>query len=118
MPRTRYWHVSGWRLLLLAPLLLLLLPFWITGMWLFGWGGETADLTPGEVADYLRNFIEGKGDDGDWDDFTSVPITNPWLEDIRREAEQVQLPADDQGMAKLKDLLARVDAVRGQGAPG
>ena len=69
---------------------------------------NSADLTPDDVEGYLQNFIDGSGGSWDWDDFTSIPITDPSLETIRREAELVQLPVDEAGDAKLRELLARV----------
>jgi hypothetical protein len=63
----------------------------------------------GEVASYLRNFINGGGGEWDWDDFTSVPIADPRLEDIRRRAGAVELPATDDGVAVLRGLLAEVE---------
>jgi hypothetical protein len=33
--------------------------------------------TAAEVATYLRDFIDGTGDEWDWDDFESVPIADP-----------------------------------------
>ena len=68
---------------------------------------NSADLTPEDVASYLEDFIEGRSGDWDWDDFTSIPITEPSLEAIRQEAELVPLPVDEAGEAKLRDLLAR-----------
>ena len=42
--------------------------------------------TPDDVVLYLRNFIEGTGDKWDWDDFVSIKIDDPRLEDIRARA--------------------------------
>lgn len=67
--------------------------------------------TPREVAKILHNFIAGTGGEWDWDDFTSVPITNPDLDAIRREAEQVPLPVSEDGLAKLRELLDRVNSL-------
>ena len=63
--------------------------------------------TAAEVATYLRDFIEGTGDDWDWDDFESVPIADPDLERIRREAAQAAPP--DLDMAKLRELLRQAE---------
>lgn len=48
--------------------------------------GRSIDRTPDEVVRYLRDFIEGTGQDWDWDDFVSIQIEDPRLEDIRRRA--------------------------------
>jgi hypothetical protein len=69
---------------------------------------NSADLTPPDIERYLQDFIEGRSGDWDWDDFTSIPIRDPALEAIRQEAEMVQLPIDEVGDAKLRELLARV----------
>ena len=74
--------------------------------WMFG---LKAKLSASEVATYLRDFIEGSGGDWDWDDFTSVPIANPQLEDIRRRAAAVDLPSTDEGLSTLQGLLAEAE---------
>lgn len=38
-----------------------------------------------EVARIIENFLEGKGNDYDWDDFISIPILDNELERIRRD---------------------------------
>ena len=48
--------------------------------------GRTIDRKPKEVVRYLRDFIDGTGEDWDWDDFVSIQIEDPRLEDIRRRA--------------------------------
>src|SRR3954454_3722222 len=107
MARHNQWHVelTGWRLVLLPfafiAALLVQLAVRIFGL------SNSADLTADDVASYLRNFLEGGGGEWDWDDFTSIPITDPSLEAIRYEAEMVQLPIDDAGEAKLRELLAK-----------
>jgi len=62
-----------------------------------------------EVASYLRAFINGGGDEWDWDDFTSVPIADPELDSIRRRADAVELPVTDGGALVLRDLLAEAE---------
>ena len=73
---------------------------------------KTQDRTPGEVAGFLSDFIEGRGGDWDWDDFTSAPITAPELEAIRVEAEMIPLPIDAAGYSKLEQLLTRAYELR------
>ena len=74
---------------------------------------KTRDRTPQEVARYLRDFIDGTGGDWDWDDFESVPITDPALEDIRRQAALVGPGSSraDADFKKLAALLAKVEAL-------
>jgi hypothetical protein len=73
--------------------------------------GLKAKLSASEVATYLRNFIEGGGDEWDWDDFTSVPIANPSLESIRLRATKVELPVSHEGMRVLQELLSEAEAL-------
>jgi hypothetical protein len=100
------WHVSGWRAMLLAPilfpmaLLVALFPF-----------KKTRDRSAADVACFLREFINGTGREWDWDDFESIPITNPLLNQIRREALAAGPPNAD--LIRLKELLARVEALAG-----
>jgi hypothetical protein len=63
--------------------------------------------TAAEVAKYLRDFIEGTGGETDWDDFESVPIADPGLEQIRRDAATAGPPDPD--LAKLRDLLRQAE---------
>jgi len=74
---------------------------------------KTKDRTAGEVAAYLRDFIEGVGGDWDWDDFECVPITNPDLDRIRREAAMAGPPGAD--LAKLRLLLDQAEQLSRQG---
>ena len=70
-----------------------------------------AKLTASEVAAYLRNFLDGRGGEWDWDDFTSVPIADARLDDIRRKAAAVDLPATDEGLVILRQLLAEAEGL-------
>jgi hypothetical protein len=96
------WHVAGWRAFVLAPIvlpiaiLLQLLPL-----------KKTRDMSAIEVATVLRRFIEKTGGEWDWDDFTSVPVTDPALEAIRAEANRIRLPVNEDGTAKLRELYER-----------
>lgn len=72
-------------------------------------GKKTEDRTAAEVAAYLRDFIEGRGGEWDWDDFESVPITDPDLDRIRQEAMMAGPPGPD--MVKLAELLRQVEAL-------
>jgi hypothetical protein len=72
---------------------------------------KVKDRGPAEVAQFISNFLSGTGGEWDWDDFTSVPITNPSLEAIRAEAEMVQLPLNSTGRLALESLLKRTEAL-------
>lgn len=107
----RWLHISGWPAILLAPLaipvviLLLLLSERLFGL------RSTADLTAREVENCLRDFLNGRGGAWDWDDFTSIPITDPTLDAIREQAAYVQWPLDGSGRATLEELLEQVRAL-------
>jgi hypothetical protein len=40
--------------------------------------------TRAEVKAEILKFLDGSGGDWDWDDFTSVPIKDPFLDAVRR----------------------------------
>jgi hypothetical protein len=67
-----------------------------------------------EVARYLRNYIEGTGAEWDWDDFTSVPIADPQLDDIRRRASEVTAPDTQDAASILEQLLAKAERLAAQ----
>lgn len=64
------------------------------------------------VAETIRAFLNGSGDDRDWDDFTSCPLQDPQLDDIRRRSLAVELPLDDEGRAKLEALLNEAEGLQ------
>jgi len=65
----------------------------------------TRRRSPREVVAYLSNFIEGEGRPNDWDDFTSVDISDPELEAIRAAAANIYLPVNVDGDRRLRTLL-------------
>ena len=112
MARHNQWHfaLTGWRVLFI-PLAFVVAVVAALFVRILGLK-NSADLTSDDVADYLQNFIDGRGGDWDWDDFTSIPISDPALEAIRQEAEMVRLPIDEAGVSKLGNLLVRARALR------
>jgi hypothetical protein len=48
-----------------------------------------------EVARYLWNEAQGRSSFRDWDDFTSVPIADPSLDEIKIEAASIAPPLDE-----------------------
>ena len=70
---------------------------------------KAINRTPREMAQYLRNFINGGGGDWDWDDFESVPITDPQPERIRCEAARAAFPNTD--IDRLAELLRETEAL-------
>ena len=71
--------------------------------------------TPKEVAKYLQDLLDGTGGDWDWDDFTSCPIFDPQLEELRVRAWDIELPLTDEGIAELQQLLADAKQIDRQG---
>lgn len=47
------------------------------------------DRTDSEVRQIIQNFISGDGKDWDWDDFISLKISDPYLEGVRKIAEDL-----------------------------
>ncbi|HMI97736.1 MAG TPA: hypothetical protein VK479_14575 [Micropepsaceae bacterium] len=103
-PRTLLRLTAGIAVAALVFPLVVLIQF---PLWLFGL--QRAKRTPQEVAAYLKDFMDGTEDDYDWDDFEAVPIKDPRLDAIRKEAMSVKLPIDASGRAKLAELLARTE---------
>ena len=103
----RWLHISGLPAILLAPLAIPVILLITLAVRLLGLKASV-DLTAQEVESYLRDFLEGTGGDWEWDDFTSIAITDPTLEDIREEAAFIPLPLDAEGEATLRRLLEQV----------
>jgi hypothetical protein len=103
-------HISGWPGVLLAPLVVPIILLIVVAKRLFGLK-TSKDRTAGEVEVYLRDFLDGTGGAWDWDDFTSIKITDPELDAIGEEAAWVELPLTDSGRATLSDLLEQVRAM-------
>jgi hypothetical protein len=110
MARHRQRHISGWPAILVAPIAIPI-ALVVALATRFGLLKGTANLSPEDVEGYLRDFLDGGGGEWDWDDFTSIPITDPSLDRIREEALFVQLPLTSEGEATLRRLLERVRAM-------
>ena len=95
---------------MLAPLAIPIILLLQLGEHLFGLK-STADLTPEDVENYLRNFLDARDGAWDWDDFTSIPIANPTLDAIREQAAFVRLPLNGAGRATLEQLLRQVQSL-------
>jgi len=104
------WHIGGWRAILLAPLVISIILLIALAERLFGLK-TSADRTASDVEGYLRDSLEDTGRNWDWDDFTSIKITDPALDAIREEAAWVDLPLTDGGRATLNELLKQVRAL-------
>ena len=112
MSRHNQWHLelSGWRIVLVPFAVVAALVGVFVG-WVFGLK-NSADLNRDDVCSYLDDFIEGREGNWDWDDFTSIPISDPVLEGIRLEACEVDEPLNEAGKDKLRELRARVRSLR------
>ena len=64
----------------IIPVMIIVIPL----LNLFGLNKKKA--TPDYVISYLEKFIAGEDGDRDWDDFSSIPLTDPQLENIRQRA--------------------------------
>lgn len=111
MTRHKQRHISGWPAVLLIPIAIPIVLLVKLGE-LIGLLKSTEDLTAEDVESYLQDFLDARGGDWDWDDFTSIPITDPALEAIRREAADLDLPLRDEGRLRLEDLVNRAQALK------
>lgn len=104
MKRTSSNPITGWKAVLLAPILIPaalianLLPF-----------KKTVDRTPEDVAGFIGDLIDGSGGEWDWDEFECVPITDPVLDDIRLRAAVFGPP--NANVAELLKLIAEAEAI-------
>ena len=76
-------------------------------------------LTKGEASQYIDDFLSGRGATWDWDDFISIPLDDPLLEEVRLKC--ASLPArfpptgpgqycSEAGMAELRGFLDALKA--------
>lgn len=93
-------RLPGWLALALAPIAL-------PAAFLAGLFTGPRRHSAEDVAAYLSDVVAGKEGAWEWDEFTRVPFANESLEDIRREAELISLPADEEARARLEGLLMR-----------
>lgn len=61
----------------------------------------------------IRAFLDGSGENWDWDDFTSCSLSNVEVDYLRRRAASVELPVDDDGRAELLALDGEADLLAG-----
>jgi len=62
----------------------------------------------------IEDFLSGESGKWDWDDFTSCPLRNNDLDEIRKQALAVGLPLDGEGRKVLEGLLRQVQAISDQ----
>lgn len=104
MQRTSPVVITGWRAVMLAPIVVPLAL--LAGLWP---GKKTVDRSADEVAGFLRDFLNNSGGQWDWDEFESVPITDPELEHIRQQATTPG--ADLHKVLERAELLAKARAI-------
>lgn len=68
-----------------------------------------AKRTAAEVAQYLRGVLNDSDGEWDWDDFTSIPLSDPSLESIRQRAASVEMPVTEEGRCTLVALLREAE---------
>lgn len=107
MAKQRYWHITGWPAFLLAPIAI---PAVVVVLILQRLSilKSTTDLTASEVIAYLQGHLDGTEGEWDWDDFTSVPITDPFLDGIREDASSLNLPMGEDDKDDLRKLITEV----------
>ena len=104
MQRASSSAITGWKAILLAPILLPLAVF--AG---FLPGRRSVKRTPDEVAGFLRGLIDGDGGEWDWDEFESVPISDPELDGIRQRAALAGPPNVD--LAAISRLIIEAERI-------
>lgn len=65
----------------------------------------------GEVAGYLRGFINDTGGEWDFDDFISCEIEDPALDSLRQRATELQVPIEDKELDLWINLLREAEAL-------
>ena len=72
-------------------------------------------LTPEQVYEAIKSFINGKGGEWDWDDFLYAPIKDPYLKEIQQKCANLpdEYPrrnpneyCNEEGFKILKKILS------------
>ncbi len=58
-----------------------------------------------EVAEFMENHVRGAEGPHDWDNFTSIPITDPRLNAIRLRCVQLDDEHPDMRFAELRKMI-------------
>ncbi|MEQ6334715.1 hypothetical protein [Sphingobium sp. MK2] len=69
------------------------------------------NLSPEQVVDYLKGFLDGTDGPWDWDNFTTRPVADPQLDDIRDRVAALDVPLSDADIGPLEALLAEAEAI-------
>jgi hypothetical protein len=102
---------SIWAKILGGFILIFVLPIFIVVKILIKPFERPSKVSADDVVTYLRDFLEGTGDDWDWDDFISIEIADPQLEAIRKRALALRLPPGGEDIALLKELLSEAETI-------
>jgi hypothetical protein len=68
--------------------------------------------SPEYVVKHLSDFIDGSSGPYDWDEFTSVRIADPVLEDIRMRAASIDPRTTHEAESILRGLLAEAQTLQ------
>jgi hypothetical protein len=92
----------GCLLLPFIPIAIILIPI------LNALGLNKLNVGPDYLIRYLEKFIAETEGEWDWDDFCSIPLTDPELDDIRERACEFAPPLGltDEDREELRNLLA------------
>lgn len=82
---------------------------------------RTNRRTPEEVASFIENFLDGRGDAWDWDDFLARPINDPELDRIRKRCADIpelfppasgEVYCGAQGVAEMRGMIDQLRAMQ------
>jgi hypothetical protein len=65
-------------------------------------------LTAAEVADTIEKHIQGAEGPWDWDDFTSIPIADDYLDKIRLRCLQLDYELPEERIQELSRIVERL----------
>lgn len=90
--------------IVLVPILLLvklvMLPF-----------EKPLNRTPDEVLQYMHRFVDGTDGPWDWDNFTTQPIADPRLDEIRDRLAALDVPLSEADFPAIKALIVEAEAI-------
>jgi hypothetical protein len=69
------------------------------------------DRTPEEVLQYLHSFLDGIDGAWDWDNFTTQPISDPRLDDIRDRLAALDVPLSEADLPAIMILIAETEVI-------
>lgn len=90
---------------------ILLLPLFLTVKIVMLPFEKPLDRTPEEVLQYLRGILDGSDGPWDWDDFTTQPIADPRLDDIRNRLAALDVPLSEADRPAIMMLIAETEVI-------